>query len=103
MKINVLQPLKNFETEEAINFVEEGKSGVPFTVRKAFCQALLFQDPKVPENGEAMLDKYNLATRIKNEDEVELSLNEAKKIKDALPKVYGVNIIGQIFPLLDGK
>lgn len=47
--------------------------------------------------------RYKLAERIALADELDLSIEDVAKIKECVGKVYGPNVVGPVFDILEGK
>ena len=53
-----------------------------------------------------LFERYRLASRIRKAvpaDTIDLSIDEAKLIKDTVPKMYAPGIFGQIWDALEGS
>ena len=100
MKIKVTDVLKQLDgTTPIVNMVDgEAKDA---TIREAFVNALMI--PVETDAGIKKVEKYDLAMRIYNTDEVELSVEEAATIKEVVGKAFAPIVVGQLFKLLDGK
>lgn len=53
-------------------------------------------------DGAEKFKRYQLAAKVYNGGEVELTSDEAAKIKGLIGKIYPPLIVGQCWPLLDG-
>lgn len=54
----------------------------------------------------ALFERYRLASRIRKaapDEAIDLSIDEAKLIKDTVPKMYAPGIFGQIWDALEGS
>ena len=77
----------------------DGKgNAVEATVRMALVNAIL--SPVQKETGMEKVKKYELAKRIHDTDEVELSPEEIELIKDRVGEIYTPVVVGQVLELL---
>lgn len=98
MKINVLQPLTNYEGEL---FTENEK---PILLRTLIINALNY----VPKDGkkatpEEQMDIYQLSVKAHNENEIELSSEQISIIKKNMSEMFSPVIAGQACMILEGK
>jgi hypothetical protein len=100
MQFNPHQPIINRDSDEPL--LVEGKiATLGFVVIRALDAKYQDEQNQAPS---ALFDRYKLASRIRkaNPDEtVELSIDEAKLIKDTVPKMYAPGIFGQIWDALE--
>lgn len=94
MQINVLAELKNIDGSPI-----EGQS---VTIRNVLMTALLATSAADEPDGEEKFKRYQLAQRIQSLESIELTAEEAAKLKRLVGIGYGVVVIGQIYPLLNG-
>lgn len=99
MKLNVMQELTTFDGQTLPNTKADG-SVVPMIVKDVVVNVVM--TPLEKDDGMAKLRKYDLAMKLyKADEEVELTLEEAKEIKDCLGKSpYGPVVVGPILHLL---
>jgi hypothetical protein len=84
-------PLKDMVNGEAVDA----------TVRMAFINALMA--PAEKDSAVQKVAKYDLATRVYKQDKVEITVEEASLIKEAVGKSFAPIVVGQVYNLLDGK
>lgn len=98
MKLDTTQTLKTLSGDVMMD--NDGKgNAVEATVRMAVVNAVLA--PVERESGVEKVKKYDLASRIFKEDEVELSVEEISLIKERVGEVFPPLITGQIWKLLE--
>lgn len=96
MKINFDQQIKDL-TGNPIK--EEGKE----VVLKTVCvNALLASNPKKEISGQEKLDRYELARKVNDGGEVEITSEEIVKIKESVD-IYPTIIYGEVCNLLEQK
>ena len=79
---------------------DDGKgNAVEATVRMALVNAILA--PVQKETGMEKVTKYELAKKIHGQDEVELSVDDIKLIKDRVGEIYAPLIVGQLYERLE--
>jgi hypothetical protein len=79
----------------------DGKgNAVEATVRMALVNAIL--SPVQQETGMEKVKKYELAKKIHDQDEVELSMDDIELIKDRVGEIYAPVVVGQLYSLLSG-
>lgn len=97
MKLDITKKLTTF-TGEVIKDVNGNGEAVDATIRMALVNAVL--SPVQKETGMDKVRKYELAKRIHDQDEVELSKDDVELIKERVGELYTPMIVGQIFELL---
>lgn|SRR5574343_1990159 len=104
MKVNVQQVLKNIEGEPMkTQKVVGGKvEVVDLTLASVAIDALQssFEDEK-HLSGTDKVARFNLALKIFQNPEVELSSAEIVQIKDLVSKAYGPLIVGRVYEILN--
>lgn len=70
------------------------------TLYSVCAEALLAQLRDENPPGEEKARRYQLALKITNEDEIELTPEEAVLIRSLVAKVYGPLVVGQVWELL---
>lgn len=104
MKINFDTELKDFRGK----VVEENVGGkrTKITLKEPCMNALLnpSQTPNaVQETGVEKFKKYNLAKKISEGGEIELTAEEISKIKNSIGLFYSPMMVGLCYELLEGK
>ncbi len=100
MKIDTNQTLKALNGEVLKDNDGQGNA-VDATLKMAVVNALLA--PVQKETGLDKVKKYELATRIYKNDEVELSSEDIVLIKKCVGDNFAPIVVGQIFNILEGK
>ncbi len=74
-------------------------------VIEACVSAILLPPQKKVETGEEKFENYNLACKMKAcpETNVDLTVDEAAKVKKAVGRCYGSAVVGFIWKILDGE
>lgn len=99
MKIDFSKNLKDFTNGKDIQ-----EEGAPISLSTISVRALLMHDERtVKESGDKKLKDYQLAVKIHDAKEVELTAEEAARIKERIAMFFGTMVVGQAWPLLDGK
>ena len=109
MKIDFRTILKSLETgmpipdEDRDPATGELFSSKPFTLRTAAIRAILAAFPGEGEvKGEEKLRRYDLASRINAEDEIDLTAEDVAFLKERIAKMWPGSLIpGQAWKLLD--
>jgi len=98
MILDVTKPLVNFAGQ---NLKDSDGAGevVDATIRMAFVNALLA--PVQKDTGMDKMKKGELARKIYQNDAVELTVDEAKIIKDRIGEIYPPLVVLQLWGLLD--
>lgn len=98
MKINVLQPLNDYEGSPLM----ENKK--PVLLRSVIISALNYtqKDGKQPTADEKM-ELYQLSVKVWTMDEVELSAEQIAKIKTNTAEMFAPLVAGQACLILEGK
>ena len=74
------------------------------TVGSIAVEALqIFDTRDTAITGDEKVKRWKLACRIHGQDQAEISIEEAKLIKDLVGKYYGPVIVGQVWESLEGK
>ncbi len=105
MKVDVTQTLTALSGEAVREpAAEDGEKGKEFTLRAACVNALMAVMEKDNNlSGEDKLKSFELAKRIQNDPEPDLTPEELTKIKDRVGKAYGPVIVGPVFTILNGS
>lgn len=106
MKVKTNTPIVSLEGKPIKVPVSDEKNAdlAPLTMGKAMEVALLSQI-EGERNTEPMasFDRYRLAERIHDaKDTVEITIDEAKLIKDRVAKIFGPLILGRVWTALEG-
>lgn len=98
MKINFNQTLNNITGE----VLKEGDKEI--TLKPIIINALMgsYEDEKTL-SGEDKLARYELATKINQTEEAEITVEEASQIKKLVGKAYSTLIVGQVYKILEGN
>src|SRR5262245_52274112 len=75
------------------------------TVATALMNAAISQ-PLQARSGRETIERYDCAIalyRARKDDEIEIELDTLQKIKEDLPRIYGVVVAGQVLNKLEGK
>jgi len=99
MKINLDQTFKTLNGVEIKD--EEGKGIKLLTI----CQNALISagDQQQKESGEEKAKRYQLAIKLANGGEIELTAEDIAKIKKLIGESYAPIIVGQAYDMLEGK
>lgn len=100
MKICTTTVLKTIDGDELKFPAVNGNEAQPFTLRKACIEALMV--PREADTGEVKMRKWDIATRIANATECELTPEEVALIKAAIGLWGGPLLVGQSWTLLNG-
>lgn len=101
MKIDFTKELTTIEGEPLKPF---GGDTV-LTLGKVAVNALLGNPPQgqKPDTQEEMLKSYDLALRIqKSTTPIDITIDEAKKLKDKVAQNYNALVYGQVYHILEG-
>ena len=93
MKIRTGEILRDLDGED---LMDDGDS---LTVGGVCANALL----KSQQGASDAVKMYSLANKLYSDDEVELTSDEASKIKEAVARHYIVAVSGPVATILDGK
>jgi len=94
------QFIKNERGDVAvITIPAEGAS----TLRDICIAALMTDNPENRVNGQEKYRRYELATKIKKNDTVEVTTDEIVLIKNLIAEIYPPLVLGQAFDMLEGK
>jgi hypothetical protein len=77
--------------------------GIAMTLGLIGTRALMQVDPKEHEPGEQKVKDFQLAQRIVKGGDIEITAEEATRLKQRIAKFFGPIIVGQAWPLLDGN
>ena len=93
---------KNIENPYLLQDDEERKI---WDVKTACISAILMPTPGGKESGDEKFKAYQLAAKITDcaAAVVDLGVDEAKRLKDAVGRCYGAVVIGFIWKILNGK
>lgn len=95
MKIDFSQQLKNLE---GVGLHEEG---TPVTLGIVSCAALLATHPDDRHlSGEEKFARFDLASRIHGEGEVDISGEDHTRLRDLIGKMYGTQLVGPAYVAL---
>ena len=101
MNINVTKEFIDFNTNEAITRpTGNDEEREPYLFRHVIINALMAVEEGI--DGEEKLNRYDLAMRVKKDDNVEINEKEVKTLKEIIGNMFPTIIVGQIFPALDG-
>lgn len=101
MKINTNQVLKSLSGEVLKDRDDKGQA-IDATLKVAIVNALLAPMQK-EEAGTIKIKKYELAKRIYQNDEIDLTAEEITLIKARVGEVYPPLLVGQMNEILEGK
>jgi hypothetical protein len=110
VKINVTQVLRNLDgTELAVGSgqmcptcgQEVGRRIL--SLRETLVDGLTNTPPGEQMEGKKQLERFNIALRIQQNDEVKLEAEEIALCKDAVAKRYKPIVTGQVWMLLEGE
>lgn len=88
----------------SINGEQIKQAEVVQTVGTIAVEALqVFDTRDTALSGDEKFKRWKLACRIHGQAEAEISIEEAKMIKDLVGKYYGPVIVGQVWEALEGK
>ncbi len=101
MNINVAKGFVDFNTDEVITRpTGNGDEREPYLFRHVIINALMAAEDGI--DGEEKLNRYDLAMRVKNDENVDISEKEVVTLKEIIGKTFPTIIVGQLFPALDG-
>jgi len=100
MKFNVNEVLKALNGQTLKDVDANGES-IDATLKTAIVNALLA--PVQKESGVDKVKKYELATRVYKNDEVELTAEEISLIKKCVGENFAPIVVGQVFNILEKK
>lgn len=98
MKINFKQKIKNFDDTDAVD-----ESGKQVTLDVVCINALMSNNPEERVSGDEKLKRYDLALKIKNSNELNLSSEDITLLKKLIGNVYSTLIVGQSYKMLEGE
>lgn len=99
MKIDFSFVLVDLMTKEPLS-----DGGKPATLGSIGVNALMAQTPDdKDQSGEEKVRSYILGSRIVGGGEIEVTPEDASLLKKRIGKLYGPLIVGQCWPVLDGK
>ena len=64
-------------------------------------EALTLNDPQDKISGEEKMKRWKLACKIHGSDQGDITIDEAKIIKDLVGKYYGPIVVGQVWEALE--
>lgn len=99
MKIDFDQKLKNFR-DETIKETPQ-KNSDDLTLKTVCINALLANIPNERIEGKEKLERYEFALKLKNGGTIEITVEQAAKLKDLVGKVYNTVISGQTWQMLE--
>lgn len=107
MNIDVTQVVRNLKGDPIVTgerFCQMCRQVVgssrPLTVREALINALEAKAPNEELAFSEQMDRYFLAERVQEEDDLELASDEAAKLQGLVAKVYGPAVTGPVGILL---
>lgn len=96
MQINMAQVLQDIYGKP----VKRPDNGEEATLRYVCIEALLSADDVNPSEQEK-LKRYEIALKLSGQDQPELSIEEAAKLKERVGKIYGAGVVGPVFGILE--
>lgn len=97
MKVNMTTPLKSFSGE----ILKEGDEEI--VLRQIVINALMVDDSQDRTPAEEKFNRYMLAQRVHNDDEVELTAEEVSRVKSLIGKFFNPLVVGAAWNILDPK
>ncbi len=97
MKLNVTQEIIGLTGEP----IKDSKTQKPVLFRTLIANVLM--EPVTGTGGEEKIKNFDLAKRIMDEDEVELSVDEAKKVKDLIGQFQSAVVVKRIWDALENS
>ena len=97
MKINFSTPLK---TLDGVAMKLSDASDEMATIARVCVDALMDGTDSKEINGDEKLKRYQLAMRLRDGGEVDVSLEEAVLLKQLTGKLYSPLVVGQVWPVL---
>jgi hypothetical protein len=97
MKVLLTKKIVDLDGEEI-----KGEKGEAFTLRDALISALMASyevEKDLP--GKDKLERYNLALRVKRDEEINLTSEEIVLLKRLVGMAYGVLVVGQVYEELE--
>ena len=104
MKIDMTKPIKNLIGVNLENPNCKLPKKDPLTMKIVCTNSLLTpaqEDKNIDGNEKAK--RFELAMRIYTEDEIDLSIDELKLLKDLIGKLYTPLVVGRAYQILDPK
>ncbi len=100
----IIIDLKNENIENPYLLPDDEERKI-WDVKTACISAILMPTPGGKESGDDKFKAYQLAAKVTACDAsvVDLSVNEAKMLKDATGRCYGAIVVGFIWKILDGE
>lgn len=103
MKVNFSQILNNINGKPLKHRDEEGNEG-DLKLSDVCTNALMsLAEQDKNENGVKKFKRYQLATKIHKQDEVEVTAEEVSLLKEKIGSLYGPAVIGPCYELLEGS
>ena len=110
MLINFTEMLKTLKNEPVEKLVvksgDDNKKPIPIALSlgEACADALLgMSDTDRTESGTEKFVRWQLASKVINAEEIELTAEDVTLIKDRVGKWYGPMTVGPVYNLLEGK
>lgn len=100
MKLDVTIVLKNIKGDNLLEPNEKGEAE-EVTLRTVLVNALMV--PVEKDSGVQKAEKYGLAIDIQKNDEIDITVEQAATLKEAVGKPYGPVVVGPVFAILDSK
>lgn len=100
----IVVDLNNNNIENPYLLPEDEKRKI-WDVKTACISAVLMPTPGSNESGDAKFKAYQLASKTTDCDAaaVDLNVDEAKMLKDAVGRCFGAVVVGFIWKILDGE
>lgn len=97
MKIDMKVKLKTLKGDDILD-----EKNNPVTIGDIISQALLASFPDDNEKGEEKYKKFKLAVKVNSSDlPIDITLEEAVKIKEIVGKGFSPLIVGQVWEILE--
>ncbi len=97
--------IQDLDEKNVANPFEDDAKNEIWSVQQACISAILLPTPGGKDSGEFKFTCFELASKMKACDAtvVDLTVDEAKKIKDAVGRCFGSVVVGFIWKILDGE
>ena len=82
--------------------MKQGEEGKLQTLSRVCVDALVAVERNATPNGKISFERYQLAEKINDKKEVEVSAEEIVMLKDRVGIIFGPVVVGPAFKLLDG-
>lgn len=77
------------------------EGGASMTLGDAAANALISQYPDETPSGADKVKRWSLAMRVHSAQQVELTADDIKLVKDFVAKAFGPLVVGQVWAILD--